>query len=250
MRWFVGLLIVLLVSCNACEEAKLRDTYYTRKGEKVVITPIKHASIQINFRGLEYEVDPVSSYSRPIIDYTDKPKADFIIVTNEHLDHFDPYAIALLTKNTTNILLPLRCMNKLAKTTIYSHCVLMRNGFKAELDDDVTVFALAAYNITKDKRRHAPKGVANGYILDLDGFRIYIAGDTELTPEMRGVKDIDIAFLPCDYTQALDLKQFREAARMIRPKVLYPYHYGATDTTAIRKAASGLGIDVRMRAFR
>ncbi len=242
---------ICLFSCHQGEAPDKRDAYYTRHGNKIVITPIKHASIQISYQGKEIEIDPVSSYSRPIVDYTDKPKADYILITNEHRDHFDPYAIGILCKQSTNILLPLRCIVKFRKTQIYSHCVEFNNNMKAKLADDITVYSVPAYNHTdKYKRSLAPKGRGNGYLLDIDGFRIYIAGDTEPITEMKRLGKIDVAFFPCDYIQAMTLKQYREAVKIIRPKTLYPYHYGATDTDSIIMMTKGLDIDVRLRSLK
>lgn len=251
LKWFA----IAMVAAAAClfifyRNDEPRDEFVLKGGRRLVITPVKHASIQMNYDGMEIEIDPVSSSSRPIVDYTDKPKADFILVTNEHQDHFDPYAVGLLTKPSTNILLPSRCFRKLSKTALRANCVVMRNDFKADLGHGVTVYAVPAYNLTPKKRSHAPKSLGNGYVIDFNGFRVYIAGDTELIPEMKRLGAIDIAFLPCDFTQAMDLKQFARAARLIRPRTLYPYHYGATDVDSIAASVRGLGIEVRIRELR
>jgi L-ascorbate metabolism protein UlaG (beta-lactamase superfamily) len=240
--WIVTALTLLcLAACVKNHQVGGVDTIYTRNGKKVVITCIKHASLQINYDGYEFEIDPVSSAYRPIINYTEKPKADYILVTHEHYDHFDMNAIFLLTKNATNILLTPRCFGR------YQRGVIIRNNEKADLGHGMTLYAVPAYNITPRYRYLHPKGVGNGYILDLEGFRIYIAGDTEFIPEMHKIKNIDVAFLPCDQPKTMTIAQFRKAAATIRPKILYPYHRGLTDTTKIIRATRGLGIDVRIR---
>lgn len=241
---------LLLLSCREGDTPEQRDSFYSKSGLRLVITPIKHASLQMTFNGKEYEIDPVSSYVRPIVDYTDKPKADFIIITNDLHDHFDPYAVSVLTKNTTNILLTSRCFGKVSKTALRPRCVVMRNNFEGQLDDKVYIKSVAAYDTTAHKRHIAPKTRGNGYVIDFDGIRVYIAGKTELIPEMKKLGRIDIAFLPCDYVQAMDLKQFREAVRIIRPRVLYPYQYGATNQDSIIEAARCKGVEVRMRALK
>ncbi|WP_315578417.1 MBL fold metallo-hydrolase [Hoylesella oralis] len=231
-------------SCSSKEAQEGIDTYTLPNGKKLVVTPIKHASLQLNYDGWEFEIDPVSSAVRPIIDYTDKPKADFILVTHEHYDHFDMNAIHLLTKNSTNLLLNQRCFDR------YKKGIVIRNGEKAELTDSITLYAVPAYNRSKNRAELHPKGRDNGYILDLEGYHIYIAGSTEFVPEMKDIKDIDIAFMPYDKYKTMTLAQFRKAAKTIRPKILYPYHMHTTDPKQILKVTSGLGIDVRIRDLR
>lgn len=232
---------LLTASCVRNNQVGGVDTFTTKTGKKVVITCIKHASLEINYDGYEIEVDPVASAYRPIMDYNDKPKADCILLTHEHYDHFDMNAIFLLTKDDTQLLLTPRCFGRYHRGTI------IRNGDMARLTKDITVYAVPAYNTTPQRREIHPKNVGNGYIIDLGGFRVYVAGDTEFIPETRKIKDIDVAFLPCDQPKTMTPVQLRQAAIAIRPRVLYPYHMGQTDSAKIMRAVSGLGIDVRMR---
>ncbi len=220
------------------------DTFVAPNGRKVVITCIKHSSLQINYRGKEFEIDPVASAVRPIVDYTDKPQADYVLVTHDHYDHFDMNSVFILTKNNTQVFLTRRCFNRYQRGTV------IKNDETYRLDSDMTLRAVPAYNIRPGRRDLHPKGVGNGYLLDLGGFRIYISGDTELIPEMRKIKNVDVAFLPCDSAHTMNLKELRQAAALIRPKVLYPYHMALTPPDSIRRALSGLGIDVRMRDLR
>jgi L-ascorbate metabolism protein UlaG (beta-lactamase superfamily) len=94
-----------------------------------------------------------------------------------------------------------------------------------------------------------PKGRDNGYILTIDGLRIYIAGDTEDIPEMADIKDIDIAFLPCNQPYTMTTEQLVKAAKIIKPKVLFPYHYGQTDVKNLPEQLKADGIDVRIRHY-
>ena len=237
----LALILLLFAACTKNKQVGGVDELWTKDGKKVVITCIKHASLQISYDGYEFEIDPVSSAVRPILNYTEKPKADYILVTHEHYDHFDMNAIFLLTKNATNILLTPRCYGH------YKRGVIIRNGEQANLGHGMMLYAVPAYNVTPKYRHIHPKGIGNGYILDLDGFRIYIAGDTELIPEMRRIKNIDVAFLPCDQPKTMTPAQLRMACIAIHPKILYPYHMGITETKKILQATRGLGIDVRMR---
>jgi L-ascorbate metabolism protein UlaG (beta-lactamase superfamily) len=113
----------------------------------------------------------------------------------------------------------------------------------------IKVEAVPAYNTTQGRTQFHPKGRDNGYILTIDGLRIYIAGDTEDIPKMKDIKDIDIAFLPCNQPYTMTPEQLIKAARTIKPKVLFPYHYGQTDVSGIPGQLKGDGIDVRIRHY-
>ena len=128
---------------------------------------------------------------------------------------------------------------------IKSEAKVLANGESAELQEGIRVEAVPAYNTTPEHLQFHPTGRDNGYILSLDGFRIYIAGDTEDIPEMASIQDIDVAFLPCNQPYTMTPEQLIRAAQVIRPKVLIPYHFGQTDLSGIPEALPG--IDVRLR---
>ena len=123
----------------------------------------------------------------------------------------------------------------------------MDNGDKMSVGTDISIEAVPAYNTTKGHQQFHPKKRDNGYILCLDGLRIYIAGDTEDIPEMSKVKNIDIAFLPCNQPYTMTPEQLVRAAKMVKPKALFPYHYGETDVTGIAEQLPD--IDVRIRHY-
>jgi L-ascorbate metabolism protein UlaG (beta-lactamase superfamily) len=112
------------------------------------------------------------------------------------------------------------------------------------------VEAVPAYNTTPGREQYHPKGRDNGYILTLDGLRIYIAGDTEDIPEMQQIKDIDVAFLPCNQPFTMTIDQLVSAAKTIKPKVLYPYHYSETPVTQIVMKLYGSNTKVRIRDYK
>ena len=118
-----------------------------------------------------------------------------------------------------------------------------------QITDDIMVEAVPAYNISEGRTQFHPKGRDNGYILTVDGLRIYVAGDTEDIPEMASIKDIDIAFLPCNQPYTMTTEQLVKAARTVNPKVLFPYHYGQTDVTMLPSQLQSAGIDVRIRHY-
>ncbi len=128
---------------------------------------------------------------------------------------------------------------------------VLANGDVKGLQNGISVEAVPAYNTTEGHLQFHPKGRDNGYILNIDGLRIYIAGDTEDIPEMSaiGEKDIDIAFLPCNQPYTMTTDQLVNAAKMVKPRVLFPYHYGQTDVSGIPDKLQGEGIDVRIRHY-
>ena len=224
-----------------CQAQQQTDEFTTKSGKKVRFTCIKHASIQINYNGLEIQVDPVGKGMKPETDYSQFPKADIILVTHEHHDHFDSDAIAQLTKASTKIYL------NPAVHKMFGSGKALKNGDKVKIANDITIEAVPAYNTTPGREQFHPKGRDNGYILTLDGMRIYIAGDTEDIPEMANVKNIDIAFLPCNQPYTMTPDQLVRAAKVIKPKVLFPYHYGRTDVSTVPSQLKD--IDVRIRHY-
>lgn len=114
---------------------------------------------------------------------------------------------------------------------------------------NITVKAVPAYNVNPERQRFHPQGNGNGYILDFDGFRIYIAGDTEYIPELEQLKDVDVAFLPINQPYTMTVEQAIKAAKVIQPKVLYPYHYGTTQLDPLVEAMKGTVVEVRMRGM-
>ena len=219
------------------------DTFYTQSGKTVCLNALVHASIWIEAGDKQIFVDPVSHLGNRSIDYTTMPSADFILITHEHHDHLDKEAIRILSKETTQVI-----ANK-ASADILGTALVMANGDRRQLTEDISLEAVPAYNITDGHTQFHPKGRDNGYVLTIDGLTIYIAGDTEDIAEMADLGDIDIAFLPCNQPYTMKPEQLIRAAKIIRPKVLFPYHYSETDLTAIPAQLGNEGIDVRIRHY-
>ena len=235
--------VIACLMALGCQAQQQTDEFTTKSGKKVRFTCIKHASIQINYNGLEIQVDPVGKGMKPETDYSQFPKADIILVTHEHHDHFDPDAISQLTKASTKIYL-----NPAVQKMLGSGKTL-KNGDKVKIANDITIEAVPAYNTTPGREKFHPKGRDNGYILTLDGMRIYIAGDTEDIPEMANIKDISIAFLPCNQPYTMTIEQAANAAKIIKPKVLFPYHYNDTPVNKLIPLLSREGIKVLIRNY-
>ena len=219
------------------------DVFKTKSGKTVKFHALVHASIRIEYDGKEIEIDPVTKLGNKTIDYSAMPKANYIFLTHEHGDHFDKEAIKLLTGEKTQLVMNKRCAEMYG-----GPCAVLYNNQSATLGD-INVDAVPAYNNSEGRTQFHPKGRDNGYILTIDGLRIYIASDTEDIPEMQDIKDIDIAFMPCNQPYTMTTEQLVKAAKTVKPKVLFPYHYGQTDLSGIPSQLKGSGIDVRIRHY-
>lgn len=219
------------------------DSFTTQSGKTVKIHALVHASMRIEYDGKEIQVDPVTKLGEKTIDYAAMPKADYILVTHEHFDHLDTTAIKTLTGDKTQLITNQSC------AAILGYGTVMANGDVLPLADDLTVEAVPAYNTSEGHQQFHPKGRDNGFILTLDGLRVYIAADTEDIPEMADIKDIDIAFLPCNQPYTMTVEQLVNAARIVKPKVLFPYHYGQTDVSGVPSQLENDGVEVRIRHY-
>ena len=215
------------------------DVVKTSAGE-LKITFVGHGTLLFTFGSTVIHVDPVSSEA----DYGKMPKADIVLVTHEHGDHLDPAAIAAVRKEGTTVLLTAKC------AAAVSGGVVMKNG-DARTVGGLKIEAVPAYNIAHRRpsgEPFHPRGEGNGYVITFGDTRVYVAGDTESIPEMKALKDIAVAFLPMNLPYTMTPAMVADAARAFRPKILYPYHFGKTDTSELtRLLAAEKAIEVRIR---
>ena len=242
-RIITCLLAMLCLSTAYGQATYETDVFTTKSGKTVTLYALMHASIRIVYGDKEIEIDPCPKLGDRTVDYAAMPKADYLFVTHEHGDHYNAPTIKLLSTEHTQLIMNERC------AMMYGFGRIMKNNSKIQLAEDITVEAVPAYNTTEGRQQYHPKGRDNGYILTLDGLRIYIAGDTEDIPEMASIKDIDIAFLPCNQPFTMLPEQLVKAAKVIKPKVLFPYHYGQTDVSVIPTLLQDEKIDVRIRHY-
>lgn len=206
------------------------------------ITFIGHGSLMFRFGGRIVHVDPYSKLG----DYQQLPKADLILLTHEHRDHLDPTALAAVRTDRTKIILTEACASQVPEGRI------MRNGDTAT-EAGLKIEAIPAYNIVNMRspgEPFHPKGNGNGYVITFGDKRVYVAGDTENTPEMKALKDIDVAFLPMNLPYTMTPDMVADAAKAFRPKILYPYHFGQTDTSKLVDLMKDAGdIEIRIRSM-
>lgn len=235
-RAFTGL-VFLMAAGGLFSETSAPEDLFPAQPLEMKLTFLGHATLMITSGKTVIHVDPVGQYA----DYAKLPKADIVLVTHEHFDHFDPDAIRTISTPTTQVILTRSCAAKLPSGTV------MNNGDTRTVKD-IAIQAVPAYNHSKTFH---PRGVGNGYVLTLGKRRLYVAGDTENTPEMKGLKDIDIAFLPMNLPYTMTPEMVADAARSFRPKILYPYHFGETDTAKLTALlASAPDIEVRIRPMK
>ncbi len=217
------------------------DTLATPQGD-LKITFIGHASLLFQFAGRAIYVDPDGRRA----DFSSLPKADCILLTHHHGDHFDPQALAALSLPPTRVVATPLCQPLPVGSAV------MKNGDKIEIGG-VGIRAVPAYNLVHqggNGQPFHPRGEGNGYVIDFSGLRVYVAGDTEDIPEMAGLLDVAVAFLPMNLPYTMTPEMAARAARLFRPRILYPYHFSGTDPRLLAELLrSEAGIEVRVRKF-
>jgi L-ascorbate metabolism protein UlaG (beta-lactamase superfamily) len=185
-------------------------------------------------------VDPFTK----VADYEKLPKADVILITHDHHDHLDLKAVELVRTEKTKVVLTETCSKQI------KNGIIMKNGDVQNVNG-LKIDAIPAYNLVHKRDNGQPfhqKGVGNGYIITFGDKRVYVAGDTENIPEMKSLREIDCAFLPMNLPYTMTPEMVADAAKAFRPKILYPYHFGNTDTSKLLKLLQDQKeIEVRIR---
>jgi L-ascorbate metabolism protein UlaG (beta-lactamase superfamily) len=219
-----------------------QDTLPTSAGD-LKITFIGHGTLMFEWAGKVVHVDPIGRYAN----YAKLPKADVILITHEHGDHLDKQAIEQVTGRGTTLALTAASKGELG------YGVVMKNGDVKEFDG-LRVEAVPAYNIVHTRGPGQPyhaKGDGNGYVIAFGDRRVYVAGDTESIPEMAELSGIDVAFLPMNLPYTMTPEMVVKAVRMLKPKIVYPYHFGNTDTAElVRMLEEEDGVEVRIRKMK
>jgi L-ascorbate metabolism protein UlaG (beta-lactamase superfamily) len=227
---FVSLLLLASFAIAADTQ-----TFSTSAGP-VKITPLFHASTLIEAGGKTIYLDPAKPAK-----LSDQPKADLILITDIHGDHMDPSSIASVSKSGTEIIA------STAVTKTVTNATPLANG-QSKSWQGWTIEAIPAYNL---KRGPEPgklfhdKGRGNGYVLTYGGKRFYFSGDTEGVPEMRALKNIDVAFVCMNLPYTMPPEEAADAVKAFHPKIVIPYHYRGSDLSVFKKGLEGTGIEVR-----
>jgi L-ascorbate metabolism protein UlaG (beta-lactamase superfamily) len=234
------LLLLLFARPAAALPAPGVDVEPTRGGP-LTIRPLTHASVLLQWHGQSIYVDPSGNYP-----WASLPKADLIFITHEHPDHSSPETVAKIRQRSTVIVANPGAARQ------FPGAGVMRNGGRRNYLG-IGVHAVPAYNIVRkapNGQFYHPKGRDNGYILTFAEKRVYLAGDTDAIPEMKRLGHIDIAFLPINLPYTMPPAEAAKAARMIHPRILYPYHQGQSNPAEMQRLLRDQkGIEVRVRAL-
>lgn len=227
---------IALAAPSFAQTNRQTQTFSTSAGP-VKITPIYHASALIQAAGKNIYIDPAKPGN-----FEGLPPADLILITHAHGDHLDPATIAKLSKRGTEIVAPAA----VAATLKTAH--VMANG-QSIAWEKWKIEAVPMYNLKRGSapgKLYHPKGWGNGYVLTFGGKRFYFSGDTENIPEMRALKNIDVAFICMNLPYTMTPQEAADAVKAFHPRVAIPYHYRGTNIEAFRQALAGTGIDVRL----
>lgn len=227
----------------AAAQASMEQEVIPSESGDLKISFVGHGTLMFEYSGKAIHVDP---WSR-LADYSSMPKADVILITHEHHDHLDLEAIKQIQAKETQIIAPAKCADKIKEA------IIMNNGDTKSVAG-LEIEAIPAYNLVHMRSEGVPfhiKGEGNGYVATFGEKRVYVAGDTENIPEMSELKDIDIAFLPMNLPYTMTPEMVAAAAKAFKPRILYPYHYGETDTSIIVELLKDEEeIEVRIRPMR
>jgi len=231
----ITILISFLITLAPLARGAETQVFPTSAGP-VKITPLYHASTLIEAGGKVIYLDPAKPAKLAVL-----PKADLILITDIHQDHMDPDWINQISKPETEILAAPAVVATVASAKPIA------NG-ETKNWQGWTIEAIPAYNL---KRGPAPgkffhdKGRGNGYVLTYGGKRFYFSGDTEGIPEMRALKNIDVAFVCMNLPYTMPPEEAADAVKAFHPKIVIPYHYHGSDLAVFQKGLEGTGIEVR-----
>jgi len=235
MKLHAALFLTAVLAFPTCALAQVQS--FSTSAGKVAITPIYHATAKITAGGSTIYIDPAKPAK-----IEGGAKADLILITDIHGDHMDAADVTALSKDGTTVIAPAA----VAKTI--TQAKPLANG-ESTTWKKWKITAVPMYNINHNQPSGAPyhdKGRGNGYVLNYGGKNFYFAGDTEGVPEMRALKNIDVAFIPMNLPYTMTPAEAADAVKAFKPKVAIPYHYKGQDVEAFKKALEGSGVEVRL----
>jgi L-ascorbate metabolism protein UlaG (beta-lactamase superfamily) len=211
----------------------------------VTVVPLEHATGYLQWGDDALYFDPTGDASR----FASLPKAAIVLVTDIHGDHFSTTTLESVVGSSTVLIVP-KAVQEQLPASLASRATIMNNGEQTS-QLGYTISAVPMYNLPdSENSSFHPKGRGNGYIIEKDGFRVYIAGDTAGTPEMRALTDIDIALVPMNLPYTMSVGEAADAVLAFKPKVVYPYHYrgpdGLADVARFKSMVEQAGSDIEV----
>lgn len=244
---------ILLLSCKSKNNketnkniSKIEETDTTQN--KIIqdykINPITHATAVIEYNEKNIYIDPVGG----IEDFKNFENADAVFITHTHPDHLSLETLEAIKSSNTIFVVPQTVANALPED-LKKNLVVMKNGEKTTILN-IPIEAIAMYNIREEALKFHPKGAGNGYIFKLGNDRVYFSGDTEDTPEMRALTNIDKAFVCMNMPYTMTVEQAAAATLAFKPKEVYPYHYrgkaGLSDVNKFKELVEAASNDIEV----
>ncbi|WP_225413401.1 MBL fold metallo-hydrolase [Stigmatella hybrida] len=246
-RMLMAAAAALTVGLFACSDDKEEqapfsgDVISTSRGN-LTLRPVNHASFVMYWASKTLYVDPVGEASL----YEGLPRPDAVFVTDIHGDHLSANTLTALVQEGTVIVAP-QAVKDALPAELQAKVQVLANGGTLKVAD-VSTEAIPMYNLTPERLQFHAKGRGNGYLLTFGATRVYIAGDTEDIPEMRALRNIDVAFIPMNLPYTMTVQQAADAVREFKPKVVYPYHFRESDLAEFtRLVGTDVGVEVRVR---
>ncbi|MEZ4947215.1 MAG: MBL fold metallo-hydrolase [Cyclobacteriaceae bacterium] len=239
-------ILLLMISSMAIAQRSAPDQIETKKGP-LLIQPILHGTVMFTWDGKTIYVDPYGGAKA----FEGISAPDLILITDIHGDHMSVETLEGIETSNAIIIAPSAVTEKLPDN-LEAQTTSLNNGKKIE-KLGISITALPMYNLPEDSESRHTKGRGNGYVLNIGGKNIYLSGDTEDIPEMRALKNIDVAFVCMNLPYTMDIDQASSAVLDFKPKTVYPYHYrgqgGLADVEAFQKKVQGANnkIEVRLR---
>ncbi|HEX8279114.1 MAG TPA: MBL fold metallo-hydrolase [Segetibacter sp.] len=214
------------------------------KGGNLTIQPVTHATLVMAYKKVNIYIDPTGGAAA----FKGLAAPNVILVTDIHGDHFDIKTIEAVNTARAVLVVPQAVADKLPANTDKAKLIILNNGDK-KMVEGVSIAAIPMYNLPEAPDAFHTKGRGNGYVLTIGGKNIYISGDTEDIPEMRALKNIDIAFVCMNLPYTMDANQAAQSVLAFKPKAVYPYHYRGQDVNMFKSLvnAGDKNIDVRLR---
>ncbi|MFZ5940147.1 MAG: MBL fold metallo-hydrolase [Bacteroidota bacterium] len=243
MKYLVLLTLLFMTSTGSYAQLHLESDHFKTPMGDLEIFFVGHGTLMMKIDGKVIHIDPVLSE----YDYTKMPDADLILVTHQHGDHLDAKAIGEILTPATTLVMPPVCKEAY---TGKGNILVMKNGEEQKVAG-IDIKAYPAYNLEhkrSDGNPFHPKGEGNAYLLNFGGFKVLVGGDTENIPELKALSDIDVAFLPMNLPYTMTPEMVADLALAMKPAILYPYHFGKTDTGKIKALLKDHPeIEVRLR---
>lgn len=241
----LSLFVVFSACKNTSQNETLADGPFEKSQPKINIIPISHATMVLEWDETVFYIDPVGGSEA----FSGMKDADIILVTDIHKDHLNLETLQAVKKENNRIVAPQAVIDQLP-VDLKIGVIALANEETIE-QNAFNITGVPMYNLREEALQFHEKGRGNGYIIEKDGFRVYISGDTEDIPEMRNLKNIDLAFVCMNLPFTMTVESAASAVSEFKPKTVVPYHYrgreGFSDVDTFERLVNGNAPEVEVR---